>query len=198
MFVLVITAEWMGLGIWNGIQRAGMDVSALVLTCVVEEGSDEGAVLEEGVGGGDVLKVTLFKQGVLECHGFHLEIQKPTTKPEEHLSAFWGSTRPSFSYSTWSFQTCMKFNSHWNNFGSMWICFQLKPKPALISVHIWGVISWSAYLVLKYSPWRWIWFSRVKLKVMCSTFCLMKTLVRELYSCFWRYLIMSGNHTVRP
>lgn len=53
-----------------------MDV--LTLTCVVEEGSNEGAVLEEGVGGGDVLKVTLFKQGVLKYHGLHLKIQKPT------------------------------------------------------------------------------------------------------------------------
>lgn len=31
-------------------------------TCVVEEGGDEGAVLEEGVAGGDILKVTLLKQ----------------------------------------------------------------------------------------------------------------------------------------
>lgn len=59
----------------------------LVLTCVVEEGSDEGAVLEEGVGGGDVLEVTLFKKGVLEYHGLHLEIQKPMIKPEDCLSA---------------------------------------------------------------------------------------------------------------
>lgn len=32
------------------------------LTCVVEQRGNEGAVLEEGVGGGDVLKVTLLKQ----------------------------------------------------------------------------------------------------------------------------------------
>lgn len=75
-----------------------MDVNNLVLTCVVEEGSDEGAVLEEGVGGGDVLKVALFKQGVLKYHGLHLEIQKPMTKPEEHLSALRKSTGPIFSY----------------------------------------------------------------------------------------------------
>lgn len=65
-------------------------MDALALTCVVEEGSDEGAVLEEGVGGSDVLKVTLFKQGVLECHGLHLKIQEPTSKPDEHLSALSG------------------------------------------------------------------------------------------------------------
>lgn len=62
-----------------------MDKNILFLTCVVEEGRDEGTVLKEGVSGGDVLEVTLFKQGVLEYHGLHLEIQKPTTKPEEHL-----------------------------------------------------------------------------------------------------------------
>lgn len=68
----------------------------LFLTCVVEEGSDEGAVLEEGVGGGDVLKVTLFKQGVFEYHGLQLEIQKPTTKPEESPGALGKTTGPSF------------------------------------------------------------------------------------------------------
>lgn len=31
-------------------------------TSVVEKGGNEGAVLEEGVGGGDVLKVTLLKE----------------------------------------------------------------------------------------------------------------------------------------
>lgn len=75
-----------------------MDVKVLVLTCVVEEGSDEGAVLEEGVGGGDVLKVTLFKQGVLEYHGLHLEIQKPTIRPGEWISALGKSTKSGFSY----------------------------------------------------------------------------------------------------
>lgn len=37
-------------------------------TCIVEEGGDEGAVLEEGVAGGDVFKVTLLEQGVLKHH----------------------------------------------------------------------------------------------------------------------------------
>lgn len=54
------------------------------------------------------------------------------------------------------------------------------------------------HLSLKYCPWRWIWFSRVKLKVTCSTLSLTKVFVRDEYSCFCRYLIMSGNHTVSP
>ena len=41
-------------------------------TCVVEEGGDEGAVLEEGVAGGDVLKVAFLEQRVLKHHGLHL------------------------------------------------------------------------------------------------------------------------------
>lgn len=46
-------------------------------TCVVEEGGDEGAVLEEGVAGGDVLKVTLLKQRVLKHHRPHFQVHKP-------------------------------------------------------------------------------------------------------------------------
>lgn len=61
-----------------------------------------------------------------------------------------------------------------------------------------GVGGGLTHLSLKYSPCRWTWFSRVKLKVTCSTFSLAKNLVREAYSCFCRYLIMSGNQTVRP
>lgn len=45
-------------------------------TCVVEEGGDEGAVLEEGVAGGDVLKVTLLKQRVLKHHRPHFQVHK--------------------------------------------------------------------------------------------------------------------------
>lgn len=37
-------------------------------TCIVEEGGNEGAVLEEGVAGGDVFKVTLLEQRVLKHH----------------------------------------------------------------------------------------------------------------------------------
>lgn len=40
-------------------------------TRVVEKRGDKGAVLEEGVAGGDVLEVTLLKQRVLEHHGSH-------------------------------------------------------------------------------------------------------------------------------
>lgn len=66
-----VTAEKAELNVCSGKKKPA-------LTCVVEESSDEGAVLKEGVGGGDVLEVTLFEQGVLEYHGLHLEIQKPT------------------------------------------------------------------------------------------------------------------------
>lgn len=46
-------------------------------TCVVEECGDEGAVPEEGVAGGDVLKVAFLKQGVLKHHRLHLQVYKP-------------------------------------------------------------------------------------------------------------------------
>lgn len=46
-------------------------------TCVVEEGGDEGAVLEEGVAGGDVFKVTLLKERILEHHRPHLQVHEP-------------------------------------------------------------------------------------------------------------------------
>lgn len=46
-------------------------------TCVVEECGDECAVLEEGVAGGDVLKVTLLKQRVLKHHRPHPQVHKP-------------------------------------------------------------------------------------------------------------------------
>lgn len=49
----------------------------LFLTCVVEEGGNEGAVLEEGVAGGDVLKVTLLEQRVLKHHRPHFQVHKP-------------------------------------------------------------------------------------------------------------------------
>ena len=61
-----------------------------------------------------------------------------------------------------------------------------------------GVQHVATHLSLKYWPFLWTWFSRVKLKVTCSMRSWVKVLVRDEYSCFWRYLIMSGNHTVRP
>lgn len=54
----------------------------MYLTCVVEEGGDEGAVLEEGVAGGDVLKVTLLKQRVFKHHGSHFQVHKPDENGE--------------------------------------------------------------------------------------------------------------------
>lgn len=46
------------------------------LTCIVEEGGNEGAVLEEGVAGGDILKVALIKQRVLKHHRSHFQVHK--------------------------------------------------------------------------------------------------------------------------
>ena len=48
-------------------------------TCVVEEGGDEGAVLEEGVARGDVLKITLLKQRVLKYHRPHFQVHEPAS-----------------------------------------------------------------------------------------------------------------------
>lgn len=48
-----------------------------IVTCVIEQARDEGAVPEEGVCGGDVLKVALFKHGVFEHHGLHLQVEEP-------------------------------------------------------------------------------------------------------------------------
>lgn len=45
-------------------------------TCVVEEGGDEGAVLEEGVAGGDIFKETLLEQRILEHHRPHLQVHE--------------------------------------------------------------------------------------------------------------------------
>lgn len=51
---------------------------ALVLfTCVIEQACDEGAVPEEGVRGGDVLEVALFKHRVFKHHGLHLQVEEP-------------------------------------------------------------------------------------------------------------------------
>lgn len=53
--------------------------ACLFPTCVVEEGGNKGAVLEEGVAGGDVLKVTLLKQRVLKHHRLHFQVHKPAS-----------------------------------------------------------------------------------------------------------------------
>lgn len=49
----------------------------IIVTCVIEQARDEGAVPEEGVCGGDVLEVALFKHGVFEHHGLHLQVEEP-------------------------------------------------------------------------------------------------------------------------
>ncbi len=56
------------------------------LTCVVEEGGDEGAVSEEGVAWRDILKVAFLKHGVFKYHRLHLQIQEPLmTKRKDSL-----------------------------------------------------------------------------------------------------------------
>lgn len=55
-------------------------------TSVVEKGGNEGAVLEEGVGGGDVLKVTLLKEWILKNHRLHFQVHKPAS---EHMEEQW-------------------------------------------------------------------------------------------------------------
>lgn len=42
-----------------------------IFTCVVEQTCNKGAVPEEGMSGGDVFKVTLFKHRVFKHHGLH-------------------------------------------------------------------------------------------------------------------------------
>lgn len=53
-------------------------------TCVVEEGGDEGAVLEEGVAGGDIFKETLLEQRILEHHRPHLQVHESGHGIEEN------------------------------------------------------------------------------------------------------------------
>lgn len=48
-----------------------------IFTCVVEQTCNEGAVPEEGVCGGDVLKVALFEHRVFKHHGLHLQVEEP-------------------------------------------------------------------------------------------------------------------------
>lgn len=54
-------------------------------TCVVEEGGDEGAVLEEGVAGGDIFKETLLEQRILEHHRPHLQVHESGHAIEENV-----------------------------------------------------------------------------------------------------------------
>lgn len=53
-----------------------IDDFPFTFTCVIEQSCNEGAVLEEGVCGGDVLKVALLKHRVLKHHGLHLQVEE--------------------------------------------------------------------------------------------------------------------------
>lgn len=52
-------------------------------TCVIKEGGDEGAVLEEGVAGGDIFKVTLLKQRILKHHRPHLQVHESASEKQK-------------------------------------------------------------------------------------------------------------------
>lgn len=56
-----------------------MCVCVCAPTRVVEEGGNEGAVLEEGIAGGDVFEVTLLKQRILKHHRLHFKVHKPAS-----------------------------------------------------------------------------------------------------------------------
>lgn len=54
-------------------------------TCVVKDGVFDGAILKEGVGRLDVLKVAVLEQRVLELDRLYLDVSKPKWK-ESHIS----------------------------------------------------------------------------------------------------------------
>lgn len=54
------------------------DEFPIVFTCVIEQTCNEGAVSEDGVYGGDVLKVALLKHRVFKHHGLHLQVEEPS------------------------------------------------------------------------------------------------------------------------
>lgn len=53
-------------------------------TCVVKDGVLDGAVLKEGVGGLDVLKVAVLEQRILKLDRFYLDVGKPKWE-ESHM-----------------------------------------------------------------------------------------------------------------
>lgn len=65
-----------------------------LLTCVVEQAGHEGAVPEEGVRGGDVLKVALLEDGVFKHHGLHLQVEEPGWDQREALAGPLGEKLP--------------------------------------------------------------------------------------------------------
>lgn len=52
----------------------------IIFTCVIEQTCNEGAVPEQGVCGGDVLKVALLKRRVFKHHRLHLQVEEPGEK----------------------------------------------------------------------------------------------------------------------
>lgn len=46
-------------------------------TCVIEDSVFDGAILKEGVGWSDILKVAVFKQRILKLHRLNLDVCKP-------------------------------------------------------------------------------------------------------------------------
>lgn len=65
-----------------------------LLTRVVEQAGDEGAVPEEGVRGCDVLKVAFLEYGVFKHHGLHLQVEEPGSGEQEALAGPMGESLP--------------------------------------------------------------------------------------------------------
>lgn len=57
-------------------------ILSFLVTCVVEDGVFDGAILKEGVCGLDILKVAVFKQRVLKLHRLYLNVCKPKIRQE--------------------------------------------------------------------------------------------------------------------
>lgn len=68
----------------------------VTFTCVVKQTSDKSAVPEEGVCGGDILKVALLKHRVFKHHVFHLQVEEPADQMpcmKCSIRRIWFSTR---------------------------------------------------------------------------------------------------------
>lgn len=60
----------------------------IIFTCVIKQTCNEGAVSEDSVYGGDVLKVALLKHRVFKQHGFHLQVDE-SGKQVVYIFRFW-------------------------------------------------------------------------------------------------------------
>lgn len=56
-------------------------------TCVIKDSVFDGAVLKEGVGWSDILKVAVFKQRILKLHRLNFNFCKPKQKDTQKNEA---------------------------------------------------------------------------------------------------------------